>query len=88
MTSDHLTEGAVAAFLAAVAVALRDIDETSPEQHPSTRFVAVVDAALEHISQWGPDDLQNEDRDGLHRISRMFHQEIRNSDIPGAENFL
>ena len=87
MTSDHLTEGAVAAFLAAVAVGLRDIDQAFPEQHPSTRFVAVVDAVLEHISQWGP-DLQNEDRDVLHRISRKLHQEIRNPDIPGAENFL
>ena len=44
MTSDHLTEGAVAAFLAAVAVGLRDIDQAFPEQHPSTRFVAVLDA--------------------------------------------
>ena len=87
MTSDHLTENAVAAFLEAIAIGLRDIDRLPPEQRSSTRFVAVVDAALENSSQWSP-DLQEQELRGLHRIYQWFHKAIRNPDIPGAEHFL
>ena len=87
MIPDHLSEDAVAAFLAAVAVGLRDIDQQPPEQRSSTRFVAVVDAALENSSQWSP-DLQEQELRDLHRIYQWFHKATRNPGIPGAENFL
>ena len=87
ISSDHLSQKATAAFLAAVVQAIHSIDETPRERRSSTKFLQILDASLEAIGQFSP-DLSLQERDQMNQLALDLKMYLKDQPWVGFENLL